>query len=202
MFKRIVGGFANLKNIRFIFMLATLSYLGDFAIRFVNKYDNLTLQYKDFEAKYTDCKKNLPSFIDECRRITHYLSKPIYIRTMMDVISETKLCGTYTCMDYFFGPDLSFAFVGQVVKITTIVIAVWLIVIIVDYLYKILNNHRKSQNKIDSNYNSRRIQNAPFYAEDKPHVIFDTDGSQKFIKQPIQVNLPIKNVPQIEYADQ
>lgn len=142
MLKRVGRNLTSFKNFKYFFTIAALSYIWDFTIRFENRYYQHTLQYKDFEAKFTDCKKNIPSFMEECKKITHYLSKPIYIRTFVDVLSETKLCGTYTCMDYFFGPDISFAFVGQVIKLTAIVIAIWIIIITVDYIYKYMNREK------------------------------------------------------------
>jgi hypothetical protein len=117
----------------------------DFVLRFEEKFYHYGSIYKEKEAKYTDCGKYIPAFMNECKDIAHFLSKSRFLRTFTDVMGQSNLCGRYTCTDYFFGPELTFTFFGQLIKFLSIGVTIWLFVIICKYFHNVINLQKNKQ---------------------------------------------------------
>jgi hypothetical protein len=50
-------------------------------------------------------------------------------------------------MDYFFGPELTFTFFGQLIKILSICIAAWIFIIVCRYIQAFIRNYDPYRNK-------------------------------------------------------
>lgn len=113
-----------------------VTWIGFVSYKFILRYDennyNYKLKYQNAADMIHDCNNNFfsaASFVEECKKAYIFISKPRWIRSLTDTLSEMGPCGLETCIDYFLGPDLSFS--GRMVQIAICVFFVWFIMFLI-----------------------------------------------------------------------